>query len=109
MYLNDNILKAIGKAYTIAMYVLNNHLTCRDIKKRIIRTILKNVRFPESSCEHGKSIKLKVIDKFVITLIFNYVKQINNVLHGKDLREITKNDPIIFQTARSWYIKYRRR
>ena len=39
---------------------------------------------------------------------YNYIKQIN-VMHGKDLRPVTKQNPAVFQAARSLYLKYKKR
>ena len=102
-------MEVITKCYSITLFILDNFFHSRDITKKIITAILSKVDFPESNCEHGKSTKLVIVKKLVHALLFNYVKQLDNVMHGKDLRPITKNDPTAFQSARLLYTKYKRK
>lgn len=61
------------------------------------------------TCDHIEEIQNKILRKLIAVIIFNFTKQLNFILKGKDLRKITTDAPLIFLKAKEqWYKLYKR-
>ncbi|KAK9745448.1 hypothetical protein QE152_g6951 [Popillia japonica] len=71
-----------------------------DLDSRsLVRYCSKNVPFHFIECQHSELIEHNVIKKFVRIIIYNYIKQVNRILIGKDKRKMDEATDDIFKQA----------
>lgn len=76
-------------------------------KKKIIHHTLNVLeqKISLTNCFHDKLIKNKIFKYLIKVNVFNYSKQLNNIMKGIDLRIIQENAPQIFKSAKLVYKK----
>lgn len=95
-YVKENFRRKIFIVYSVIRNVLNQNLHKRGLKKNIL-SYFADLKL--TTCSEHKLEKYIIVKLFKVVM-FNYTKQINQIIRNKNVRPIPPTAPKIFLQAR---------
>lgn len=106
-YCNFEFLQNLTRCYNITKYIISNKCGQKNMLKYVLNTISENVRFNFIECVHSVTLETTVIESFIKLVIYNYFNGINNVISGKDGRDL-ENCTLLRKQAKEIFDKRRK-
>nr|CAI5851189.1 unnamed protein product [Callosobruchus analis] len=91
--------KSVNEITDLIFTALPLYVTCFKLKRKIFDYISEKIDFTHVFCrlQHKDAFTKQLLDICINVLVFHYIRRINRILNGKDLRH--KDDDILTQKA----------
>nr|CAI5835669.1 unnamed protein product [Callosobruchus analis] len=90
--------KSVNEITDLIFTALPLYVTCFKLKRKIVDYISEKIDFTPVFClQHKDAFTKQLLDICINVLVFHYIRRINRILNGKDLRH--KDDDILTQKA----------
>lgn len=108
-YCSAKFIEYLTNIYNIFNHVFSNVCYLGNVLQRITEIIKENVQFPFiSDCGHNENMENLVIKSFIRILLFHNIKTLNNIMLGKDRRNLDKACCIYKNAAEVYKKSYRK-
>lgn len=103
-HVNKEFLSKMNKAYSVVKFVMRTDLHKKGVLFHVLQVLKHNIKLVY--CEHNDMISDTIFKYFKKIYIFHIIRQINNVVKGKNLKPIPPNASNYFKNAREIYNKH---
>lgn len=93
-YVNREFLNKISKAYCIIKYLLKFDLHKKGVLTHIQNILVQKINL--TGCQHNSTICRTVFNYLTNIIVYNMIRQINNVIKGKNLKPVPPNASFFF-------------
>ncbi|KAI4463136.1 thap domain-containing protein 9 [Holotrichia oblita] len=107
-YISENLFIKMSHVYYVIRNILPDIIEKKNILTFLTQYCHENISFEFEQCNHTHSLIKNIIHGFTKIIVCNYIRHVNDILQGKDRRDIRKEADTIFHSAKEMYIKTKR-